>query len=460
MRQSFGAHVVLLACLSADAFLLSVPRSRSFSLSASLLSLSSDNIQESVRSDRPNQPIRRRVRAPSAPPGQQSPASAACQESTILTSTRFDEIKSLHPSLLRAIHEMGLEQMTEIQAQSWPHAFNGTSCVGKAKTGTGKTLSFLLPSIQRLIDTRTFLPGRSVGILIIAPTRELAQQIGDEAERLLKYMPKTWTVQSMYGGTQMRRDSNMWAKQKPAILVSTTARLLDHIRETRVKGRKFGESILSDIPIIVLDETDRLVEGFWRDIKTISSQLPRPEKRQTLLFSATLPKSVEKSFEQYLPNDYVRIDCVGNIASGERANSQVKQFYLQLTDMDDYVCTLVSLLRSAMTEQPERFKLIVFFPTAKLARFFAEYLSAVVEIGPVWEIHSRMSQSSRSRVSSSFRSATNGILLTSDVTARGMDYPDVTCVIQVGTFLSLQNLHQLYLLLCLIFDELPVRRSL
>jgi ATP-dependent RNA helicase MSS116 len=355
---------------------------------------------------------------------------------------------------------MGLEQMTEIQAQSWPHAFNGTSCVGKAKTGTGKTLSFLLPSIQRLIDTRTFLPGRSVGILIIAPTRELAQQIGDEAERLLKYMPKTWTVQSMYGGTQMRRDSNMWAKQKPAILVSTTARLLDHIRETRVKGRKFGESILSDIPIIVLDETDRLVEGFWRDIKTISSQLPRPEKRQTLLFSATLPKSVEKSFEQYLPNDYVRIDCVGNIASGERANSQVKQFYLQLTDMDDYVCTLVSLLRSAMTEQPERFKLIVFFPTAKLARFFAEYLSAVVEIGPVWEIHSRMSQSSRSRVSSSFRSATNGILLTSDVTARGMDYPDVTCVIQVGTFLSLQNLHQLYLLLCLIFDELPVRRSL
>ena len=450
MRQRFQFYLVLVGCFATDAFLPLDPQARSFT-SAPLLSSPSSNAQESVQYERPNQPIRRGTRV-SLPTGGQEPPSSpsvALQDSTILSSTRFNEIEKLSPILLRAIHEMGLEQMTEIQAQTWSHILGGASCVGKAKTGTGKTLSFLLPSIQRLLDTRTFLPGRNVGILIIAPTRELVQQIGDEAERLVKYFPKTWTVQSMYGGTHMRRDSNMWAKQKPAILVSTTGRLLDHIRETRVKGRKFGDAILSDISIVVFDETDRLVEGFWKDTKTISSQLPRPEKRQTLLFSATLPKRAEKSFEQYLPDDFVKIDCVGNVASGERANSQVKQCFLQLADMDDYVCTLVSLLRSAMTENPEQFKLVVFFPTAKLARFFAEYLSAVMEISPVWEIHSRMSQSSRSRVSSSFRSATSGILLTSDVTARGMDYPDVTCVIQVGTFFSLR--FPFHIILFLIF---------
>lgn len=440
MRTCLGIHLLLVVFLATEAFLplISQPQSTRFTSGTSILLSSTNYTQEIVKYGRPNHPIRRGARVPSA--GDQELASSpstALQDSSLLSSTRFNEIANLHPSLLRAINEMKLEQMTEIQAQTWSYVLNGTSCVGRGKTGTGKTLSFLLPSIQRLLETRTFLPGRSVGILIIAPTRELVQQIGDEAERLLKYLPKTWTVQSMYGGTQMRRDSIMWAKQKPAILVSTTGRLLDHIRDTRVKGRKFGDAILSDIPIVVLDETDRLVEGFWKDTKTISSQLPRPEKRQTLLFSATLPKRAEKSFDQYLPDDYVKIDCVGNVASGERANSQVKQFFLQLADMDDYVCTLISLLRSAMTENPQQFKLVVFFPTAKLARFFAEYLSVVMGIDPVWEIHSRMSQSSRSRVSSSFRSATSGILLTSDVSARGMDYPDVTCVIQVSAVLSL-----------------------
>lgn len=345
----------------------------------------------------------------------------ALKDPTLLSDVRFAERTDIHPATKRAIKEvLGHEQMTEIQAKTFAAALQGQSVLGRARTGTGKTLAFLLPALERLMaaDITVFRPGKNVGVLIVAPTRELAIQIADEASALLTFHSGDWreAVLCLYGGTKIQRDIALLNKQIPSILVATPGRLQDHLDGTRVRSIKFSE-IIAETRLVVLDETDRLLDGFQKETKKILSYLPRPEKRQTLLFSATVPKKLKRVLDEIMPSDYIEVDCITDRDVTSQTNIRVDQSYAVLPTMDLYVAGLVSIVMETMKADPNA-KIVVFLPAAKLVKFFADLFNVGLDI-PVTEMHSRITQSARNRASSAFRNAKGGVLLTSDVSARG-----------------------------------------
>ena len=191
----------------------------------------------------------------------------ALKDPTLLTNVEFAKRKDLHPSSKRALTEvMGLKTMTEIQSKTYAAALSGRDVLGRARTGTGKTVAFLLPAIERVLRSREYQPGLNIGILVISPTRELAQQIGDEAEKLLTFH-NDMSVQVVFGGTKVSRDAARLRKKLPTILVATPGRLQDLLESTKVGARKFSD-IMSTTSVCVLDETDQLLDmGFRREKK-------------------------------------------------------------------------------------------------------------------------------------------------------------------------------------------------
>lgn len=378
----------------------------------------------------------------------------ALQDPTLLSNTTFDDpLLALDTPILRAVTQtLGLHCLTDIQAKIWPAAIAGQSLLGRAQTGSGKTVSFLLPAIQRLVqatDATFHRPGRTVGVLVLAPTRELAIQIADQARALLTFQQpaEAWGVECIYGGTKIGRDRAMLGRQRaiPAIIVATPGRLLDLLEQkTRCGiGKRLLADILGETPMVVLDEADRLLEAFPRETRKILSFLPR--RRQTMLFSATFPKRLLRGDDdgQVLPANHTVVDCIDGDAKDKKSgadkrNSRVEESYVQLSDTNHYLTGLVSIVREAVdvSGEPEYPKLLIFFPTAKLVKFVAEMLRTckVVDTSSisVLQIHSRMSQAARNRASTQFRQKKRAILLSSDVSARGIDYPDISLVVQVS----------------------------
>jgi ATP-dependent RNA helicase MSS116 len=384
----------------------------------------------------------------------------ALQDPSLLSKIPFSERSDIHPATQRALTEgMGLISMTQIQAQTYTPALEGKSIMARSRTGSGKTLAFLLPSLERLLqrDLDLYRPGRSIGMIVLAPTRELAVQIAEEAERLLEYHPKSsgLTVACLFGGVKMQRDLRLLSggsspPRLPTILVATPGRLLEHLESnTRIEGMKFTDTV-DDTKIVVLDETDRLWESHQRETKKILSFLARTEKRQSLLFSATFPKSVRCMLKESLlkgQKHMVEVDCIddhdGQSESQPRrsVSHRIQQSFVVLKDMSQYIPTLLAIIRREQQVRRGTNKILVFFPAGRMVRFFYHFFTLgdtklfsgrTNDQENVWEIHSRMSQSSRMRASDSFRRSETGVLLTSDVSARGLDYPDVTLVVQMG----------------------------
>ena len=186
--------------------------------------------------------------------------------------------------------------MTEIQAKTLLPALAGTDVLARARTGTGKTVGFLVPSIERVQQRRGGSSG--IDVLVISPTRELATQIGTQAEALATHHGGGFGTQVVFGGTPSKRDLSRFNAQLPAVLVATPGRLIDHLENSRLAGgsrggggaRPFSDA-LRDLKVLVLDEADQLLDmGFEREIRRITSFLP-PSK-QTLLFSATMPPAL------------------------------------------------------------------------------------------------------------------------------------------------------------------------
>ena len=405
-------------------------------------------------------------------------------------SSHFDTIQpKISSATMRAIHEvLLLRQMTEIQCRTFPMAVQGASVLGRARTGTGKvcpslvpffvigvsalflthvshniymfylfvlkkTIAYLLPAIERLLqmDNKIFRPGRTIGIIIVAPTRELVIQISQEATKLLTFH-HGYTVQPLYGGISIQRDrAILFHRPIPTILVSTPGRLYDLLRDSslfRVHGNRNFVDVVNECPIVIFDEADRLMEGFTTEINTISSYLPRIEKRQTMLFSATislkLKHVLQNGYPKMLPSEYASVDCVKDDDITTHINQRVSQTFVLLADMRSYVSGFLSIVDSLMKNDnnsqsnTKKSKVLIFLPTAKLVKFFKEVLNHISLLSSgqgydVYSIHSRMSQGSRNRASTQFRAVNNKncILLSSDVSARGVDYPDVTFVVQV-----------------------------
>ncbi|KAK9040672.1 hypothetical protein V6N11_015813 [Hibiscus sabdariffa] len=350
-----------------------------------------------------------------------SPTSSQAKSDSYLSETRFDQI-SISPLSLKGIKDAGYEKMTVVQEATLPAILKGKDVLAKARTGTGKTVAFLLPSIEIVsklppVDRDVRRP--PIHVLVICPTRELASQAASEAKTLLRYHPSIG-VQVVIGGTRLALEQKNLQANPCQILVATPGRLRDHLENTAGFATK-----LMGVKVLVLDEADRLLDmGFRKDIERIIASVPK--QRQTLLFSATVPEEVHQICHIALRRDHEFINTVQE-GTGD-THSQVRQMHM-IASLDKHFSLLYVLLKEHIADDVD-YKVLVFCTTAMVTKLVADVLRELSL--NVREIHSRKSQSYRTKVSDEFRKSKGLILVTSDVSARGVDYPDVTLVIQVG----------------------------
>lgn len=346
---------------------------------------------------------------------------------------KFSDLKEgglIHPTLLLTITEdMKFENMTPVQAATIrPILTQRQDILAQAKTGTGKTVAFLLPALQNLVN-RNIKPGSAVSLLVITPTRELALQIATEAKALLHRLPQ-YRVCIAIGGTKKDVEERR-ILQGCDILIGTPGRLYDHLgtQDSPVVEK------LQQLDTLVLDEADRLLDmGFLPSLKQIVGCLPKRDvkPRQGMLFSATVPEYVQKVAGLVLSKDYQYISTIpkGEINTHERVPQQL----ITVPNFSDVAAALLGALRQEQTKAGrDTFKAIVFAPTAAHVNFYAEVLQQFSDMPKkILFLHSRMTQSKRTNVTEEYRKATSGILIATDVIARGMDFPAVTNVFQVG----------------------------
>ena len=320
--------------------------------------------------------------------------------------------------------------------------------LAQARTGTGKTLAFLIPVVQNLInhDPSLAVPTRSshrrpqngFGALVISPTRELAEQIATEARKLTQHTGIM--VQTAVGG-QSKRLGLRQIQNGCDLLVGCPGRLKDILSDPYCDVRAPGLSTF------VLDEADRLLEqGFEPEIQAIQRFLPDKSKvpRQTLLFSATVPQEVMPIVRTTLNKDFQYITTV---QKGEQpTHEKVPQKLVRVGGLEKQMTTLVELcLRQVHEGKKETpFKSIIFFPTVAEVRLASKVLIGYQRSHQggenlVWPrstrviaLHSQLAQYQRSENAASFKEADSAVLLATDVAARGMDFPNVTHVIQLG----------------------------
>lgn len=343
--------------------------------------------------------------------------------------SRFDDLAQyqIHPKLLETIaQDLKFEYMTPVQAATLPLLLSGRDVLAQAKTGTGKTVAFLLPVIQKLVQNtdRRRLPC----LLVISPTRELALQIAEEAKQLLQRFPQ-FKVCTAIGGTNMNTETKR-LHSGCDILVATPGRLHDHLTQEDGAIREMMQSLQS----LVLDECDRLLDmGFLRDLKKIISLLAdkNTSQRQGMLFSATIAPHVQQFASLVLADGY---QFISTIPKGEaQTHDRVPQHYTIVPKFSDVAAGTVGAIRKEMERVgKDNFKAIVFAPTAALADFYADVLAVFRDLPPVCTLHSRLSQGKRTKVTDDFRKASNGILCATDVVARGIDFPAISNVFQVG----------------------------
>ncbi|WVO16479.1 hypothetical protein L204_104156 [Cryptococcus depauperatus] len=318
----------------------------------------------------------------------------------------------------------------------------------KAKTGTGKTIAFLVPAIDARMNKLEELsknPGPDgvvpdkhargriyrevsrthVGALIISPTRELANQIANEATKLCTWH-KELDVHALVGGESRGAQLRNWKNRKD-IIVATPGRLRDLLGEPKVKDA------IAKTDMLILDEADTLLDmGFSDDLEFIIDHLP--QDRQTLFFSATVSREIRDIARKSLRKGHQVIDCVPK--NETNTHLHIPQYYTVLPSAADQIPHILRLIAHDQLVNPKS-KIILFLNTTKHTMLAATLIRELSRQLPshttVYEIHSKLNQNQRTRASDRFRKESRpSILITSDVSARGVDYPGVTRVIQVG----------------------------
>ncbi|KAL1453437.1 hypothetical protein WDU94_007577, partial [Cyamophila willieti] len=320
---------------------------------------------------------------------------------------RFEEC-NFPPYIMKKIHEMGFQAPTAIQAQGWPIALSGHDLVAIAKTGSGKTLGYIAPAIVHVNAQRPLRSGEGPIVLVLAPTRELAQQIETVAN---DFGSATATrVACVFGGAPKGPQVNS-LRQGAEIVIATPGRLIDYLEQGTVN--------LHRTSFLVLDEADRMLDmGFEPQIRKIIGQI-RPD-RQVLMWSATWPKEVQKLAEDFLV-DYVQLN-IGSL--NPTANHNIVQIVdvCQEHEKDYKLQGLLSQIGSQRTN-----KTIIFVETKRKAD---DITRSVRNKGwPAVAIHGNKSQQERDRVLNEFRVGRASILVATDVAARGLDVDDVKFVI-------------------------------
>lgn len=312
---------------------------------------------------------------------------------------------NLHPLILKAVHEAGYITPTPIQEQAIPELISGTDIIASAQTGTGKTAAFMLPALHHL-TAPSKTNSRGPRILVLTPTRELADQVSNAAKKYGKYTPRTKVI-SILGGMPYPLQNKLLS-QPVDILVATPGRLIDHIQRGRVD--------FSRLQTLILDEADRMLDmGFLADIKQIASCLP--QNRQTVLFSATLDPAIEKVAAQLL-NAPKRIQ----IADRQKKLDHIEQRLHYVDDLTHKNKLLDHVLRDSGLKQA-----IVFTATKRNADLIADNLYADGHTAAA--LHGDMNQRERNRTLTKLRTGDLRILVATDVAARGIDISDITHVI-------------------------------
>ncbi|KAK3688572.1 P-loop containing nucleoside triphosphate hydrolase protein [Podospora appendiculata] len=374
-----------------------------------------------------------------------SPASDDLLPSQHGRVTKFADLASLgvHEALVRSITEgMGYETMSEVQAATVNASLDGKDIVAQAKTGTGKTLAFLVPTIQRILlkepglATRTKTRPRADDIraIIVSPTRELAEQIGAEARKLVQ--GTGLVVQTAVGGTQKRMMLQKTRFEGCHIMVATPGRLNDLLSDP-----SSGISA-PQLEALVLDEADRMLEvGFDEELQEILRSLPdrKDVPRQTLMFSATIPKNVVSLARKYI--DPSNFEFVQTVKSNETpTHEKVPQYIVPCKGYENMYPALLELCQREIARAKADpnvlpFKAMVFLPTTAAVRLGGALFRRLAfhdsSLPNISDIHSKLDQNQRTRASEAFRRATSAIMFSSDVTARGMDFPNVSHVIQM-----------------------------
>ncbi len=317
--------------------------------------------------------------------------------------TKFTDL-DLHKLLMKAINAQGYDTPTPIQVQAIPYLLDGRDLLGIAQTGTGKTAAFALPTLDYLLEHPEPRQPKKPRVLVLAPTRELASQIAESFRDYSKFMD--CIVQTVFGGVKINKQIRDLQKGVH-VLVATPGRLLDLMGQ--------GALSLSEVEVLILDEADQMLDmGFINDLKKIIVKVPKD--RQTLLFSATMPKTISDLAGQYL-DDPVKVSVAPESTTAERVNQGVIH-----VAAGDKLKLLGAVLKGQEIERA-----LVFTRTKHGAdKVVRKLLQAGVQAAA---IHGNKSQPQRTKALAAFKAGTTPVLVATDIAARGIDVDGVSHVI-------------------------------
>ncbi|CEP61435.1 ATP-dependent RNA helicase LALA0_S03e02806g [Lachancea lanzarotensis] len=355
-----------------------------------------------------------------------------------ITLDALHEEGIIQKELHKAVERMNFASLTPVQQKTIkPILKTEDDVIARAKTGTGKTLAFLIPIFEHLLKTRKESP-YMVKCVIVAPTRDLALQIDSEILKLQKnnYALKKFGSIALIGGSNFQAAVKKMFKDRPNIVVATPGRLIDVLS-------KFSNQFFKHVDFKVLDEADRLLEiGFDEDLRNISSTLnglneTGPEHIRTLLFSATLGDNVQKLAGGIMNREQcLFIDTVNK--NEPEAHEKIDQTLVISETFAHNMYAPISAIKARLDSKAP-LKAILFVPTVKFTKFYSNVLQRMFPSLPVHEFHGKLDQKKRTRMVQVFKRAEEGIFVCTDVGARGMDFPDVEEVYQVGVPSEISN---------------------
>ena len=315
-----------------------------------------------------------------------------------METIKFEDLK-LDDRILRAVADMGFEETSPIQGKAIPLALEGTDIIGQAQTGTGKTAAFGIPLLEK-VDPKL----KKLQAVVLCPTRELAIQVAEEIRRLAKYMHGI-KVLPVYGGQEIVKQIRS-LKDGTQVIIGTPGRVMDHMRRKTIR--------VEEVHTVVLDEADEMLNmGFLEDMETILGQLP--ETRQTMMFSATMSPAILE-----IARKFQKDPETVKVVKKDLTVPKVTQYYYEVKQKNkvEVLSRLLDLYAPKLS--------VVFCNTKKGVE---EVVDALQGRGYFAEgLHGDLKQIQRDRVMNSFRNGKTGILVATDVAARGIDVDDVEAV--------------------------------
>lgn len=348
---------------------------------------------------------------------------------------------SIHSTLLETIKkELKFPKMTPVQASSIPLMLQNKDVIVEAKTGSGKTLAFLIPLLELIArsDSKSKIVAHDVLAIILSPTRELSSQIHQELRKLLKssFLPdgRTLVTHLMTGGSSLNNDIQKYNKYGGNIIVATPGRLQALLE---MKDNTLSSCIRKKLSYLVFDEADQLLSlGFERHLSSILAYLPK--QRRTSLFSATQTNDIEDLIKSGLRNPIkVNVNRLTSTKHDQKIRDNLRNGLMMPDTLTNhfYVCDSYAHKLATLTElvrQDEFKKILVFFATCSQIDYFYECLASSIKDRqiPILKLHRRL-KSKRKSLFKEFKTKKRCVFLVTDILSRGIDVPDISCVIHL-----------------------------